>query len=369
MISRSQKLLPRLFLSSFAFPMIFILSGCDLGEYSISLPDKASRESLEQEYGGLDQEMVMGIGQEFLDAYEQYSNQHPNAKITASLNLTSGEPVTLDASGSFDPDGDTLSYHWTQTEGPYIDLSGASTATLNFVMPVVTESTLLSFQLTVGDGYLSSTASLSFQLSPSATSTNRQPQAVITAEKSFFSGEVVTLDGSGSNDPDGDTLSYYWTRTEGPDTGLLGASTATLSFVAPTVSETTQFTYQLIVGDGVLTSTASVSIQVMPPKTSNNQPQAMIIAPKDVTSGQTVTLDGSSSYDPDEDVLSYKWMQTSGPDITLSDSTSSSLTFVAPTVTQNAELTFELTVHDGKLSSTTSVSMQLSPIAGNTSCN
>lgn len=100
--------------------------------------------------------------------------------------------------------------------------------------------------------------------------------------------------------------------------------------------------------------------------TDNLPPNAIITAPKTITSGQTVTLNGSASSDPDNDNLSYKWSQTEGPDITFSDSTSSSLIFIAPSVAQPTQFSFQLTVNDGNLASAKSVSVQILPVADNT---
>ncbi len=194
---------------------------------------------------------------------------------------------------------------------------------------------------------------------------NHQPSARITGSLIYTAGQTVTLDGSGSYDADGDSLSYQWIKTEGPDTALLAASTATLSFVAPTVSQTTGFTFKLTVHDGKLSNSTSVSIQVSPsaPNTPTNQlPSAKITAPQSVLSGQTVTLNGSGSSDPDGDTISYQWTQTGGPGITLSDNTGPNLIFVAPSVTQPQQISFQLTVRDGKLAKSTSVRMLISPI-------
>jgi hypothetical protein len=66
---------------------------------------------------------------------------------------------------------------------------------------------------------------------------------------------------------------------------------------------------------------------------------------------RTVTLDGSGSTDPDNNIVSYFWEQTGGPSVTLSDSGVIQPQFLAD-VPASSSLTFRLTVTDaGGLSS------------------
>ena len=295
-------------------------------------------------------------------------NQRPSAQITALQEFLSGHTVSLDGSGSSDPDGDSLSYHWTQTEGPSIALNGGTTATVSFMVPDVTQATQYAFELTVDDGALTSTTSLSFQLLPPPPTVNQQPVAmIIVSPQSITSGEQVTLDGSSSTDPDGDNLGYQWQQIAGPDISLPGSQNASLSFTAPQVSQPTSYTFQLTVSDGSLSSQASMSFQVSPPASSNHAPHASISAPQTAVSGETVTLDGSASSDTDGDTLSYYWEQTQGEQISLGSNSNSTLSFVAPTLAQSSVLAFRLTVNDGALTHQATAQVTISPSSSNTS--
>jgi hypothetical protein len=73
-----------------------------------------------------------------------------------------------------------------------------------------------------------------------------------------------------------------------------------------------------------------------------------------VNEGATVMLDGSNSSDPDDGIASYLWVQTAGPQITLTSTTAIQPTFTAQNVgPSGSSLTFQLTVTDnGGLQST-----------------
>ncbi len=63
-----------------------------------------------------------------------------------------------------------------------------------------------------------------------------------------------------------------------------------------------------------------------------------------VNSRDIIQLNGSNSSDPNGSQLSYFWDQTTGPEVTLSDSTNSNPTFTAPEVNEQTDFTFLLTV-------------------------
>ncbi|MCG8010434.1 MAG: CAP domain-containing protein, partial [Candidatus Thiodiazotropha weberae] len=105
---------------------------------------------------------------------------------------------------------------------------------------------------------------------------------------------------------------------------------------------------------------------VVTPQPVNQPPAASISGSQSSTSGETVTLDGSASSDPDDDSLSYLWTQTGGEAINLTNNSNPTLTFIAPEVTQSSSLSLRLTVNDGEYSATADITIQLSPAADNT---
>ena len=82
-----------------------------------------------------------------------------NAGTSFSVSLTNTQTLSLDGTASFDPNGDTLTYAWTQIGGQAVTLTGVNTATPSFAAAPVTSVTNLTFQLVVNDGSFNSTPS------------------------------------------------------------------------------------------------------------------------------------------------------------------------------------------------------------------
>jgi hypothetical protein len=66
-------------------------------------------------------------------------------------------------------------------------------------------------------------------------------------------GSLVTLNGSGSSDPDNgpSSLTFHWTQVSGPVVTLTGANTATPSFTAAAPGS---YVFSLVVNDGAVDS-------------------------------------------------------------------------------------------------------------------
>jgi len=89
---------------------------------------------------------------------------------------------------------------------------------------------------------------------------NNPPTANAGADQTVNVGDTVTLNGSASSDPDGDSLVYVWifvNRPPGSTATLSGAASVSTTFIADIAGT---YTVQLTVSDGEKIASASVNI-------------------------------------------------------------------------------------------------------------
>ena len=79
------------------------------------------------------------------------ANRLPRADVGDDLSVVGGSSVTLDGSGSSDPDGSIAGYQWAQTSGTHVSLTNADRASASFVAPQVDMTVTLTFRITVTD--------------------------------------------------------------------------------------------------------------------------------------------------------------------------------------------------------------------------
>ncbi len=107
----------------------------------------------------------------------------------------------------------------------------------------------------------------------------------------------------------------------------------------------------VLAGRDRLTGQAPVRVWVGPPPTANRPPTAVVRQPGQsvIEFGQTGTLDGTGSRDPEGRALQYRWVQASGPPAGISDPTAAQTTFTLAPGVGAARVAFQLVVFDGEL--------------------
>jgi fibronectin type 3 domain-containing protein len=184
------------------------------------------------------------------------------------------------------------------------------------------------------------------EVSAALSTSNQPPLANAGPDQNVNEGTTVTLSGANSTDPEGGALTYSWRQVSGTAVTLGSPSAAQATLMPPNVGpggETLGF--QLTVTDsGGLQSTDTCLVTVL---WVNQPPTANAGADQNVKEGTIVTLNGSSSNDPEGIGFSYEWSQVSGSAVILSNRFAAQPTFFAPNVSEAGEsLMFQLTVTD-----------------------
>ena len=226
-------------------------------------------------------------------------NQPPIADAGIDQDIYLGEIVQLDGFNSSDPDGDPIvSYNWTIESAPAGSTASLSDSTI--VNPTFTPDLEGQYiiSLVVNDGVDDSAAdtvsiNVTLNLPPVATATGNP-----------LSGNApltVSFDASGSNDPEGGSLTYNW------DFGDPSSSNNTSILPNPTHTYNNVGTYTAIVtvtDDFNNTDQASVIIEVTAP----NQPPTVnpVANPSSGVAPLTVQFT-ANAVDPEGVPLTYLW--------------------------------------------------------------
>ncbi|MCY3599864.1 MAG: cadherin domain-containing protein, partial [Gemmatimonadetes bacterium] len=281
-------------------------------------------------------------------------NRPPVANAGKDQWVYEGSGVTLDGSGSSDPDGTIEEWEWT---GP-LTMTGANKSKASFTAPGVTTSTAYTFTLKVTDNDdATDTDDVKVTIEPCPV-----PQADAGSDQSVREGTGVTLGGSGSSG-----ASYSWSQTAGPTVTLTGANGKKPSFTAPQVSSKTTLTFRLTVtGDCGDTATDNVTVEVTDSPPSGNRPPKVesAIPARSVERGKTVPVRVSSHFsDPDGDALTYTAQSSTTAVATAS--VSGSTVSVKGVAKGRADVTVTATDPGGKTASQSFRVTVTDPVPGN----
>lgn len=302
------------------------------------------------------------------------TNQAPIANAGVDQTVTSSTQTQLNGSSSSDPDGDVITYRWTQatSDSYHVTLNSTTSNQPLFISPVISElQSDLHFTLQVTD---SQGAQSSDDVIIHVTRAKMAPVAVLSVRSgtTFPAGTEITLDGSSSSFDSTTTVRQFRFRhipSSSSDLPLTINQTSTSASLArvtlpSTISATRDYRFELIVNDGTTDSVAdTVVVQSIiqttstPTATPTNTPiptcsadLPIAVAGSNITTentlGKIITLNGSVSTDPHGLALTYYWRQlASGPRVDLRNNQSPTPNFTIPTITESSvTLSFQLTV-------------------------
>jgi tetratricopeptide (TPR) repeat protein len=181
---------------------------------------------------------------------------------------------------------------------------------------------------------------------------NNKPIVKVGPDQTVNESSKVMLVGFAFDPDSNDKLTYSWMQTAGPAVILNDPNTSSPTFTAPSnIPSDTQLKFALTAKDDKGAESNNPAIITITVKHINRPPTANAGTDQTVNPGYVVTLDGTKSNDPDSgDTLTYSWIQTAGPTVTLNGANSPIATFTAPSnnISVNTDLIFRLTVKDSK---------------------
>lgn len=272
-----------------------------------------------------------------------FENTKPIANAGDDQTTSAGETIAVDGSGSTDADGDNLIYYWSIVSKP--QESEASLSEVNAVAPELTIDANGSYelQLVVNDGYVDSDPD---RVLINAIG-NTAPVAVAGDDTSVNSGASTTFDGGASYDIDGDSLEYRWSLIHQPENSSAVLQNPASQMPSLTVDVYGEYVVQLIVNDGQVDSLPDTLLL-----TSQNLAPIAIAGDKiEVKLGEPANLDGSSSYDPNGDSISYRWNLINKPSESSSVLNNSNSKFADFTPDKVGDYVAQLIVNDGLVDS------------------
>jgi lysophospholipase L1-like esterase len=248
--------------------------------------------------------------------------------------------VFLDATVTDDP-RDTLIYTWSNLT-PAVGAVTFAPANAEDTTATFSAAGTYVLQLDVSDGKLSSASTVAITLSNSAPTVNAG------ADQNFDYPQLSTFLNATASDHPMDTLTYTWSKVNGPGSVNFNAQFAQDTQVAFSLSGI--YTLRLGVSDGDLTSADSVKVTIV-----NNPPVVNIFRDLIETESPSVDL-APEVTDSTSAVLTYQWSKVSGPGTV----TFSSPQAVSTTATLGlpGSYVLKLTASDGELSGSDTVTVE-----------
>ena len=288
-------------------------------------------------------------------------NSAPVINVQESVMVNEAETLVVIATVS-DPDRDTFTVQWSQISGPLLSMNNTDSDSVELVLPSVTSDAEAVIQIVATDEH---NLQSSLQVVVTISNVNSIPVAIAGNDEEVELETQVTLDGSGSYDEDGQIITWLWQIIDpnGNAFELESTPNALTDFTPQTVGE-----YQIILSVTDNDNATSSDEKTLTVFAHNLAPVAEAGDDQSVVLGNGVTVNGSESYDPEGEQLSYLWALASpvGSRVELVQSNDVFTTFT-PDIAGTYQLTLTVTDESG-LTDTDSViitvdSVNLSPVA------
>jgi RHS repeat-associated protein len=274
------------------------------------------------------------------------ANRPPAADAGPDRLVPTGQTVVLDGRNSSDPENDLITYAWSFTQKPFGSASVLDNATSVNPSFVPDLNGIYIASLVVNDGHSNSAPD---SVTTTAEPPNTPPTANAGPDQSVVTGTQVYLDGRASFDPEVMPLYYSWSLLSFP-TGSTAAFDAAASAAPSFIADLDgNYLAELIVNDGVHNSLPD---NVLITAATPNAPPVAYAGPDNtVLRTDIIYLDGTGSYDPDNNALLFSWNIVSRPAGSISELDDTALPTPSLPADQEGDYVVRLTVNDGLVDS------------------
>lgn len=237
------------------------------------------------------------------------------------INVFNAVPATID-------EGQSTTLNWVTEYGDTVTIVGIGDLPAAGQVLVNPTSTT-EYTLTVTNETGSVSQNVTVNVIPTPT-----PDPVI----SFFTAVPDTID-------QGEFTTISWSTQHANTVTLEGFGEVNANgslILSP--EDTTSYTLTATNGSGTATAEITITVNPVVPNTEPVADAGIDFQVNDA--GLTVQLNGSASFDPDGDSLSYAWEQLTGPTVTLTGADTATPSFT--TLNRGDVYTFRLVVSDGR---------------------
>jgi len=283
----------------------------------------------------------------------------PVANAGSDQTVNEGDLVTLNGSGSYDPDNNSPSFPWTAPGN--IQLNSPIAIKVTVTGPPVTTTRSHDFSLMLYDGSPTATpGNNSFKFNwtiPSGITFSSSTVSIITISPpntthANYTFAIKVLDGSNTSDPWHNGMTYF---TIPPTDFVMSPTTIVKLSISGTESTTlTNQNFSMEVSDATPGSGTVLLTKNWPmPAGTNLGPTTDVIltitSPNGAANPDYKFLLAFKNGSTLQNQLTYKWTGPAG--IVLSSTTDPNPTFVAPEVSTVTDYIFYLVVNDGTVDS------------------